>query len=229
MDPMEKALEGDGAGGVQPEEPETIPADILPEEFRGRDLAEVKLILGQMPTIIHNQREELERVKNLGQPQSPAALGQEEEPVDLRELMEENPEAAMEHYISKRYGPQITAMEDRIGEGEISRFKSEHPNFAEYEEDVRTLLTASRQPATRENLHGAYAMAVGNRQILNSAQQRRAEAEAIKAAPPPGEEEKTRDLSPLEAEVAKALRMSPEDYVKYGAPDTDVSDLIGVK
>ncbi len=223
-----KAQEPEEGQKVEKEE-RTFPESYLPEELRGMDPAQVQLVLQQMPRVIRNQRDELERLGNLGMEATPSTAATEaEEPIDLREMLEEDPEAALSYWVEKKYGPSLQDLTSRVGESEIDRFRSQVDEFADYEDDVRTILRESGQPATRVNIHGALAMAVGNRQLEANAQKRRAEAESVSVGRTAEPEQETRELSSLEEEVRGRLKLSKEDYIKYAGEDVDIGNLLEI-
>lgn len=204
-------------------------ADILPEEFRGRDPAEVRLMLNQMPRIVKAQKEELEslrlQVGGAGRPdvthgpvevqKTPEELQQE-----FEELFEANPREAIRKFVEVEYGPRFGQVESRVGEAEFRLVKQSVPDFGEYEEEIRLLLQQSGVPATQQNIMGAYTMAVGNREIQKRQQRLRMAEESPKASPSPSELEEKVELTDLEQEVASSMGLSNEEFARYSQKDS---------
>lgn len=200
--------------------------EILPDEFKGRDPAEVRLLLSQMPKIVKAQKEELDSLRlkmagaseptNIPMPQRTAEEVQQE----FEELFDKNPREAIKKFVEQEYGGRFGSVEQRIGETEFRLVSQSVPDFREYEEDVRSLLRQSGAPATQQNIMGAYTMAVGNRELQRRMIRQRMSANAPKADPTPKPEEQKPELSPLQEEVARSMGLSAEEYVKYAKDDS---------
>lgn len=214
-----------------PQEPdpysEMRAAEILPDEFKGRDPAEVRLLLSQMPRIVKAQKEELEtlRLKMAGASAptnvpAPPQKSPEEVQKEFEDLFTENPREAIKKFVEQEYGGRFGSVEQRIGDTEFRLVSQSVPDFGEYEEDVRQLLQSSGAPATQQNIMGAYTMAVGNRELQKRMQRQRMATNAPKAEPTPTPEKEVPELSPLQQEVASSMGLSAEEYVKYSQDDS---------
>lgn len=239
---LREANDPGGAGGdpipTPGPDPEVDPyaglnvVDFIPDEFKGRDPAEVKLLLSQMPRIVKNQKDDLDTLRlqmagagaptvTHGAPAAPAepVKTAEEKQAEFEALFDKDPRAAISQFIAEEYAPTLGSISSRLDAGDLARVRATMPNFNEYEEDVTDLLTRSGSPATEQNIRGAYAMAVGNRQIEKDALLARAADNPIPATPAPEGDKVPVELTPLEDEVRQQMGLSPEDYVKYGKED----------
>lgn len=218
------------AGGGDPYS-EMRAADILPEEFKGRDPAEVRLLLSRMPQIVKAQKEELQNLRmqlsggtaptvTHGAPDPEPQKSPEERAEEFAEKFDKNPMEAIRQFVEEEYAPQLSNINQRVGETEFRLVKQTVDDFEEYEDDVRALLEQSRSPATQGNIMAAYAMAVGQREIQKREQRVRQSASSPPANPAPDPTEKTPELTPLQAEVASSMGLTPEEFIKYSDGDS---------
>lgn len=222
----EPPKKGEKEGGEKPPKPnDSLPRDILPEEFRDRPASEVRFLLkrmaegmGERNQQVSELREQLAELKGRldAEPPSP---DEPEEYQDLsdEDLMVKDPEAAVDRILRRKgYLDRFERAEARINETEFDVVASRIPDFSEYEEDVRSILKDSKSPATRQNILGAYTMAVGERAIKEKmrSERKRGETEETK---PPGEKGKDEHppLTGLELEIFEASGMSREDWERY--------------
>ena len=223
-----------GAGGDPPETPPDPLAgisasDIIPEEFRGRDPAEIRLLMSQMPRIVKAQKEELDniRIQMAGGGAATVTHGPpviqktvEETQAEFEELFDKDPRAAIKQFIADEYAPTLQGMNSRLNASDMARVRSSMPSFGDFEEDVTSLLTQSGAEATEANIRGAYAMAVGNREIQRQATVARAAENPILATPAPDSGKKLPELSKLQNDVREQMGLSVEDYHKYTDDDS---------
>lgn len=141
----------------------------------------------------------------------------------LDEWLLEDPESALDDFLSKRFGgavQKLSEVEERIGRAELSSIRSELDDFSEVEEEVMNIIEQSGVPKTRENILGAYTMALGQRTIEERKRARRA-AENPETPANEGEvPKKNYAKSSLTEEVRLSLGMSEEDYYeKFSSSD----------
>lgn len=228
-----------GAGAdppvVDPEVVDTLAgvnaADIIPDEFKGKDPAEIKILLSQMPRIVKAQKEEMESLRlqmaGINPPNVVHGAPVVVEPVKTAEevqkafedLFDKDPRAAIKQFIAEEYAPTIDGMNTRLDASDLARVRLSMPNFGEFEEAVTDLLTRSGSPATEANIRGAYAMAVGNKEIEKQALLSRAKDNPLPVTPVPELDTKVPDLTPLQEEVRQQMGISAEDYVKFSGDE----------
>jgi hypothetical protein len=90
-------------------------------------------------------------------------------------------------------------------------------DFGEHEEQIRQLLKDGRLPATRQNIMGAYTMALGTKVLEGRSRDVRGRSGSIPPSTPepPDPSGDAPVMSDLEKEVARAQGMSSEDFTKY--------------
>lgn len=199
--------------------------EILPEALRGKSEAEVKFVLNNMVSSLQKQNQRIKEME--AKQQAPQKEEKEEKPAKpYEERILEDPEGTIAEIVQKRFGGQIQQLEDGVGSSTISAVRSEVDDFNEYEDEVMSLLEEAGAPKTRQNLLGAYTMAVGHRalQERRQAQQKSVGMEKGEGGPP--EDSKKVKMSELEREIAQAHGMTDEDWTKYR--DSDLSDEIRV-
>lgn len=215
-------------GGEPPKKPEAsgaIPLDVLPEELRDRPHAEQKFILEHMVQSLATRNREVSDLKEQiaelrgavsAQPKTPAEPDPHEGKT-ITELMLEDSEAALDKYMEARgYVNAFNTLSGRVDSAELSMVRAEIDDFDEYEDDVKQLLKEGKLAPTRENVRGAYTMAVGNRVLEKKARERRAAGGTVppSSPPPPDPEKDAPQLSQLETEIAAAHGMSAEEWIE---------------
>lgn len=240
-----------GTGGTPPTGSGTPPApggasvisiEVLPEEFRGLPEKQVQFLLSKMAQGLETQnalnkrlQAELEELKK-----RPAAPGQsrayrEEEPKPdkpkkpIKELMEEDPEAALEEWAARRFGTELSrlnAIEDRVAEAEFNIVRDQFDDFHEYEEDIRTILEESGAAKNRTNIMGAYTMAVGQRVLMERRGKKAALSNSEPAAPPSGDPPKKEyPKTQLTEEIRIASGLTEEQFYE----EFDSSNPLNIK
>jgi hypothetical protein len=228
-------MSDEGVGTEEQKDPfsEMRAADILPEEFKGRDPAEVRLLLSQMPKIVRSQKEELENLRTQlagggaptvthGAPAEPPEpkLSPEEEAAKFAEKFDKDPVQALREFVHGELSGNLGRLDERVGETEFTLVKQSIPDFHEFEDDVRGILSRTRSPATQENIRNAYTYLVGQRTLQRKEQELRAQASSPPAAATPDNAEKKVELTALQQEVANSMGLSAEEYAEYTSPDS---------
>jgi hypothetical protein len=207
------------AGGGQSQGFAGLGLDDLPEPLRRfKNKEELKTALHTVVTSYGSLREENERLR-AEQRSAPAAAAPPPEPdpddeKDLSELIMENPEKGIEKFLQKRGLLQkFNELESNVGETTISIVGREFDDWGEYEDDVRQILKQSGAPATKENIVGAYSLAVGQRTIQEKKRGRQAIDNMEASEDDGGDKEPERPkLTALEDEIRKGLGLSVEDF-----------------
>lgn len=149
---------------------------------------------------------EMESKNNPPPPQDP----DDDEP--LEDLITKDPDKALSRWMKQRgFVDRFERMEQTVGESMYSAVAAEIPEFEEYEDDVREIIKKSGAAATRENIQGALSMAIGQRQLMERMQGRRAST-SDNGAPPPDD--------------GKGGGGTPED--KFAWSDTEEQVRIGL-
>lgn len=207
---------GTGAVVTQSSGVSGISLDLLPQELqdlvKGRPAAEQRQIFNNMVNSLKTANRRLQELER-----KPAAAPVEEKPAkpaDSRtpeERILENAEETIAEIVERRYGSRFANTEQQVGNIVYQTVRSEDPEFAEYEEDVKEILRESGAPATYENINAAYSMVIGQKTL----QQKRRKVSEIDNSDRPREEAPapaSRQYSELEKEIAAAHRMTPEQY-----------------
>lgn len=196
---------------------EGLPLDVLPKELQGRSPQEVRFILNNMVSGFKTQRTELEnlkqRLKELddagGAGTSGASAGgkkqekAKESEKPLEELILEAPEDAILAVVRKHFGADLQRIESGVSTAMLNSIRSEIDDFKDYEETVTEIIQTNKLPATRENLIGAYTMAVGMKALEDRRQQKQAAMNMDKSQGAPNEQQ-VKEPEGLEREVMLA-------------------------
>ncbi len=228
-DEPEVPPEGDPPAGDPPPEgdppatPATISLEALPADLRDRPEAEVKFLLEHMVSSLGTRNNEVDTLKEQiaelrgAVSVTPPADPDPDDDKPMEELILEDVDKALDRWATKRgYVQAVGNLEDRVGEAEFSMVAGQVDDFADHEAQIRQLLKDGRLPATRQNIMGAYTMAVGAKVLEAKARDTRGTTGSIPPSTPPAEP--TGDepvMSELETEVARAQGMSAEDFTKY--------------
>jgi hypothetical protein len=211
-------------GDPPPAEPGTISLEALPEDLRNRPEAEVKFLLEHMINTLGSRNNEVENLQTQISELRGAVSVQppaEPDPDDnkpLEELILEDPAKAIDRHLASRgYVSAVGDLSDRVGEAEFSMVAGQVEDFADHEAQIRQLLKDGKLPATRQNIMGAYTMALGTKVLETRARDVRGTSGTIPPsnAPPPDPAVDTPVMSELENEVARAQGMSAEEFTKY--------------
>lgn len=225
-----------GTAGAEGQ-PQMIPAEALPEQLRGRQPSEIKLILDHTVAAVQRAADENRRLKEeLDTSRSrgistPTGTGGEEKPTKpLEELILENPEEAIDQVIQKRYGRRLAELDSNVGEAVYDSLRNREPGFAEYEDEVREALRRGNLPAKRDHIVGAFLMAAGRKALEEKRQKNdpgKATASAGGSRTRDEKPEKQDKLTDLDREVAREMRMSEEKYA--GAKKKAASGSFDIK
>lgn len=237
---MPEGEEQEAAAEEQESQPEPqvpddqyVPRDALPEELRGQDPETISRTLDTMTQVLRTRNEENQELRqrlNALEEQARRPEPQEEDLSDeeLKELIYENPEEAIDKVIRKRYGSVMQSV-NRANEGVA--FMQARDQFGEkfeaVEDDVRTVLEQSGAAPTPENVEWAFYMAHGRRSLTQSEQEARQERKEASAPerPSPPEQESEPQLTDLEDEIRRGMNMSKEEYVEYRDAEELVMDV----
>jgi hypothetical protein len=209
----------------------SIPLDALPEELRGKPVEQIKGTLGMMVQSLKAQnarQKQLEdKIKELERkPAEPVAPPKPKDDRKLADRLLDEPEAALDEYFQGRAAPvlgEIKELRSRLAQTEFESARREIDDFAEYEDEISEMLQQTGAEPTRENVRGAYTMAVGMRTLESRERARREGTTSLPAAPAGSEEStmKKYNKTPLSEEIRLGLRMSEEEYYeKYASPDS---------
>lgn len=208
--------------GGDPPSPATISLEALPEDLRDRPEAEVKFLLDHMISSLGSRNNEVDDLKTQiaelrgAVSTTPPADPDPDDDKPMEELILEDVDKALDRWASKRgYVSAVGDLSDRVGEAEFSMVSSQVDDFGEHEPQIRQLLKDGRLPATRQNIMGAYTMAVGAKVLEAKARDARGTTGSIPPSntPPPDPTDGDPKISELEKEVARAQGLTPEDYV----------------
>jgi hypothetical protein len=198
--------------------------EALPEDLRDRPEAEVKFLLDHMITSLGSRNNEVDDLKTQiaelrgAVSVTPPAEPDPDDDKPMEELILEDVDKALDRWASKRgYVSAVGDLSDRVGEAEFSMVAAQVEDFGDHEAQIRQLLKDGRLPATRQNIMGAYTMAVGTQVLEGRARDARGTTGSIPPsnAPPPEPEGGEAPVSDLEKEVARAQGISTEEFVKY--------------
>lgn len=207
-------------GAKPPEVVAGIKMDMLPKELRelveGRSEAEQKVILNNLVGTVRRQQDTIRKLE--AKPATPTAAP-DEKPKPKKppeEAILEDAEGVVLDVISRHFGDRFTKVEKAVGDSALGSIRSEDPEFSEYEDEVKNILNESKAEYTRENILGAYTMAIGSKQL---AERRRLTASnhnpETPKTPADGPEPKTREYTQLEKDIAAAHRKTPEEYFAH--------------
>jgi hypothetical protein len=212
--------------GDPPAAPLTISLEALPEDLRDRPEAEIKFLLEHMVNTLgsrNNQVDELKdqiaELRGAVSVATPPATPDPDDDKPMEELILEDVDKALDRWAAKRgYVKGMGDLSERVGEAEFSMVSAGLVDFAEHEPAIRKLLKEGNLPANRQNIMGAYTMAVGNAVLEGRARDARANEGGIPPSntppPPPADGEAT--MSELETEVARAHGITdPKEWIKY--------------
>lgn len=212
----------------------SVPLDALPEALRGQPDDVIRFTLNKMveslsTTNARNRELEAQLKNGKGIPgqatssNAPESTKEEVKPAKpLDEWLLEDPDAALDHFIKTKYGgvfDQVNQVSDRVSRAELSSIRAEVDDFAEYEEEVNNILDSSGTPKTRENILGAYVMAVGNKTIETKRRASRAANNPERGANDQPTPEKDYRKTELSEEIRTGLGITEEDYYeKFSDP-----------
>jgi len=216
--------EGEGEGDKPPE---TLPLDVLPEDLRNRPAAEVKLVLDHMVTSLTRANETNEELKakltRLEEPEKPPVEDPHKDKSD-EELMLEDADAAVVRVLQRRgMLDQFGSMQGSVGGLVFDAVAATLPGFAEHKDEVQKILTESKiTNPTKEQVTGAFSMAVGNKAIEDLIRTQRAAENITPAAKPDDPPQAGKYVkTPLDEEIRKASDLSEEEYYVTHKPDAD--------
>lgn len=229
-DPPKSGGDKGGNEGDPPKDPpRAVSVDVLPEALRDRPESEQKFLLEHMVQSLGKRNKEVDQLKQQlselkGRVDATPSKPPEPDPHEgksITELMLEDSEAALDKYMESRgYVKAFDGLAGRVASTEYELVKANIDDFEEYEEDIQEILKEGNLAPTRENVHGAYTMAVGARALAEKNARRRGGGGSIPPSPPEPPEPKEDEVkwkSDLEKEIAHAHGISdPEEWYKHG-------------
>lgn len=219
------ADDGEGGNGGDPLEPESIELSLadLPEEFKGRSPAEVKLILSRMPGLLEASQGRVQQLENaMTAPPAPAEPEPEPDPMEgktFQERFEEDPEAAIVWKVEQQYGTSFAGVTDRLGANDLQHARTVHGDFAEHEEGILKTLKDMGAPVNAQNLQGAYELSRGRQVIEAEALALRESGGIIPTRPDPTPPTPTVELTDEEKMIADTLHIEHAEYARYKKPE----------
>lgn len=208
-----------------------LPLDVLPEALRGKSEAEIRSTLDSVfrlakdavPTIKTLQAE-LEKIKR-EPPSKPAEPEKPRRPISDRLLDDKEAEEALDEYFAKRAGPalkKIEELESRVSDAQLASVRSEVPDFDNYEGQINEILESQGLPRTKENVLGAYTMALGLEQIeARKLQGRKATGGSETPTPEREAPKKAFRKTALSEEIRTSSGLSEEDFYQKFSRDAD--------
>lgn len=230
---------------------DTIPRSSLPEEMRDlppeRIEQTTRLLLEQLQDYRQREEEGELGTQHAGQRGREEAREErrfqsreldEEEREELRDLVLDDPQAAMDRYFEARFGAgpeEIAERLDEVGDlasrgaraGAFVQAERQLPEFEKYEDQIRQTLNEAGAAPTMQNIEGAYYMARG-RESVQTQQSRAAQAhESEKPSEPEGGEEEPQ-LTRVEEKVRRDMGVSRERYLEIKEEGSVQVDVPGV-
>lgn len=225
--PAEPPAGGEPTPPVEPEPP-TIARDVLPEELRDQDPEQVKMYLSAMRQGLTTRQIENDQLRqDLEEARAgavPAHAVPDIEPPDkkskeeLQQLILDDPEAVLDYYAERKFGPMLRNLGTTAGEGVYAAAYQRWPDFAEVEPVVRGLIKDSGQAPTAALIEGAYTVAQGRIHIQDK---KDALAKASVSSPPspPAIDDGKPTLTKLQEEIAAASGLSKEEMIQFKDAD----------
>lgn len=203
--------------------------DLMPGELRelveGKSEAEQRMILTNLVNSVKRQNQkikELESAKTAAPAKQKEEEGEKKPKKSLEERILEAPEDAILEVVNKHFGSRFATTEKNAGEAIWSSVRNEDPDFKQYEDDVRKIIDDNQIEPSRENILGAYTMAIGAKQLEERRRQGVTALNPERAKLGEGAPAQERKFTALQAEIAQAHGMEPKDYYS-------VDDLSGIK
>lgn len=214
-----------GQGGA--EEKRAIPVDSLPEDMRDKSPAEINRMWQTAAAVLAAKNDEVEQLNTRLRALEEAKTKEPPEPdptegVDLKEMIYDDPEKAVEIAFQRVYGKEFQRVESAVSDTVLMKVAKEiGPDFDKHEDKIRAILAGSKGPVTPDTVHGAYLMAKGLSTVEYEREARKKAAESE----PPTPEVKDSDLpqlTDLDKQIARGMGMSEEEYIKYSGEYIEV-------
>lgn len=225
----------DGGVGDAPKEEPKAPApppglseDILPEILRGRPASEIQARLSQafelLPTLAEQNKTLKEQIENL----SKAPPKPPEPEKDLKDLILDDPETAVDRVVSAKYGDRFANLGKQVAEMTISHVGAQLPDWEEHKELTTKILHESGSPINEANIKAAYHMAYGRAALEKRIREQQQQQNVVDSdAPGKTSDPGTPPPTDLEREVASVLGFdNVESFQK--ARTVNVADEINV-
>lgn len=202
----------------------TFDASKLPPELQGKTPEQIGELWGLMQQASSAQAWAQQQAQQTQQQQAQLQQLQQQqaaaEPeLNLRDLFQEDPEAASRVVFERNYGQLAASLAANALEGVYSNLKTSVPDFSDYEQRTREIVQGWGVPPTGltpDHIRSAYLMARGEKAEQDkrtaSAQQPQVVTEPAKPRPP------TPTPAPLndtEKEIARQLGMSEQEYTEH--------------
>lgn len=245
-EPNETELEG-GAEEVKPDDAvvgeveetppsATIPVDALPEELRSLPPDQLRRTLDNLGMALqysNKERDDLrQRIHDIESRESRTPAAPKEPEKSIKDMLYEDPERAVDILLERKLAARLSSMDhlsNEVGTTQRMLMRNEYEDFAELEPDIDRIIRATGVTPTRENLRGAYLMALGNQADTNRRRKKNATLNPEKPKPDANNKKKA-ELTSLEREIARGMRISEDDYAKWREQEYPEFDVpTGVK
>jgi Asp-tRNA(Asn)/Glu-tRNA(Gln) amidotransferase A subunit family amidase len=204
----------------------------MPEEWKGKSKSEITSLWTSAATVLDAKNAEVEALRQ----QLEAARTQreytapppppvpQEDPVDFRSLIFDDPEKAIDFALEKKYGRRVQEMDQTQAEIALMKVEREFPDFDRHRDTINSILAQNKGTRISDHtVRAAYLMAKGNAAIQAEAAAR---AAAIHSQPPtpPGPAAKKVEITSLEQEVARAMGFeSDEEFAEWRDSDDEIT------
>ena len=213
-----------------PSDPPSIPLDVIPEELRGKSEAEMKYLLSHMAdstatgaTQIRALQDQLTGLQEQISSPPPAEPDPDDELSD-EELISSNPEKAVLR-IMERTGivDRFTRVETEVVDTVVNQVARDFDDFQEHQDQIEAVLKQTGVPRTRNNVIGAYTMALGLAQIKKREEAKKTQS-SLDPTPPKGSDEADdpKVLTGLAADIFDSSGMSREEWDKLSGDEEEL-------
>lgn len=219
---------------VEPKpEPAVEPIDYsgaLPAELQGKSPEEVQSTLQALVKTLDYQSGEIDRLRNQPAPAAVAPTPAEPEK-DIKDLIYEDPEAAVVSIMRKNFGPGYDRLESGVEGAMLIEARTTLHDFDHYENDVKTLIAQSGQPMTREGIQWSYLALKGNEAYQREERARKGQPKSQKPTPEvdPDKPESLEFKNDLERDIFKQSRMSEQEWMANRGDGMITLDVPGVE
>lgn len=217
----------------------TINVADLPEEMRGKTPAEISTMWGAAARVLADKNSETEtqsaRIAVLEsaalerQQAPPEPIPDPDEGVDIKELMYEDPEKAVDVLLRRRYGETIDRLEAGIGQtAMIAARQNIGPDFDDHADAVKTILSKSSGPIDERAIQGAYYMARGLASVQADTAKAKLAIETPAPTPEVTEVDQAGPLTGLAAQIQRGSGLTEEEFIEFGEGEL-VVEVPGIK
>lgn len=237
--------EPQGEPSAEPVEPDTTPSgepepapepsivdysEALPAELRGKSPQEVQSTLQALVKTLDYQGQEIERLRSATAQQTAAPATSVEPDTDLKDLIYDDPEAAVVKILQKNFGQQASRWDSAGDAAILVEARGAYHDFNKYENDVRTLISQSGQPISRENVQWAYLALKGNETYQREIRQMQGGPKSQKPTPEsdPSKPKRLEFKNDLERSIFENSRMTEKEWMENRGDGMITLDVPGV-